>query len=158
MQASSLLKQAAGFEQALRACEAIKDCTALLRTELGQGGFNTFACGELDLDNKERYAFYVIDWPDEWRQFYLENDLMIDDPIVDALRDRRNPFTWTELLQSQNVSRRGKDILKLAGDRGWTEGFVVPIRRSVRARVGLVSLAGKRAPLEDRHREMLTLM
>lgn len=142
----------------LRRSDTIAECARLLREAVALFGFDTFACGELDLKHKERHAFYVIDWPEAWRKFYLENDLMARDPVVDALPLYREPFTWTDLISDRKLSRPAMEVLALAREHGWTEGLIVPIPREGRDRYGLVAMAGHGAPLDAAGRDMLSAM
>lgn len=104
-------------------------------------GFDTFACGQTDLSDLERNAFYVIRWPPNWRRFYVGSGLIRRDPVVDALRRRREPFTWTDLKRDRTFSKLGREALDLIGAAGWSEGFVAPIPAPGGC-IGLVSLAG----------------
>jgi DNA-binding CsgD family transcriptional regulator len=150
--------EAAQFNLRLRQCETIAACAALFRHTIAPYQFDTFACGELDLVRKERHAFFVIDWPEAWRRFYLGNGIMERDPVVASLAVHRQPFTWSDLIADRNLSRDAKEVLALAASHGWTEGLVIPIPRGAKDRYGLVSLAGKGPPLDDDSRAVLSLM
>jgi len=149
---------AARFNLLLRRCDAIQACAELFREAIVPYQFNTFACGELDLKNRERFAFYVIDWPEEWRKFYLDNDIVTRDPVLDALPLYREPFTWTDIIRDHKLSRRALEVFQLAGQHGWTEGLIIPVPRSASDRYGLVALAGHGPPLDDDARAILSLM
>ena len=118
---------------------------------------DTFACGEVDLAVMERTVFYAIGWPDSWREFYLKNNLASRDPVLDALKYRPLPFTWSELRLDRKLSRVGSDALQLAAQHGWTDGLVVPIPRGD-MRFGLVSLACQRPPFSEREKVLLTML
>ncbi len=132
----------AGFASAVRSAGSIELCRSLFKTTILEHGLDTFACGELDLSERDRHAFYVIDWPESWKRFYLERDLIKRDPLLDALQLYRRPFTWSELKQDQRLSAEAQDVLREAGKRGWHDGLVVPIPRAKSTRFGLVSIAG----------------
>jgi len=104
-------------------------------------GFVTFAAGELDLGGRDRSVYYVIDWPDSWRKFYLNSHLIERDPVIDSLARRREPFTWSDLRSDRQFGKAGREALKLLAEHGWRQGLVVPIPGAHR-RVGLVSLVG----------------
>lgn len=131
------------FDLKLRHLRRIDDCTALFRAAIAPFGFDTFACGELDLRDRDRAVFYAIDWTERWQRFYAKSGLINRDPVVEALADRREPFTWTDLRTDRKLHKVGREALDLAAQEGWTEGLVVPFPSSGH-RVGLVSMAGHR--------------
>jgi DNA-binding CsgD family transcriptional regulator len=139
------------FNTQLRGLKTMAACAHLFRSTIAPFGFDTFACGELDLKVRERTVFYLIDWPKEWRHFYLSEGLVERDPLIDELAFRHQPFTWTELRRDRKLQKIGREVLERAAAAGWTEGLVVPISRGTN-RMGLVSLVGHQdiIGLEDR--------
>jgi LuxR family transcriptional regulator, quorum-sensing system regulator BjaR1 len=139
------------FNTRLRNLKTPASCAELFRAAIAPIGFDTFACGVVDLNQRERNVFYLLDWPDEWRRFYLSSGLIERDPVVDALAVRHQPFTWSDLRKDRKFKQVGKEALKRAAAAGWSEGLVVPVARGAN-RVGLVSLVGHQAeiPFEDR--------
>jgi LuxR family quorum sensing-dependent transcriptional regulator len=139
------------FNTRLRNLKTPASCADLFRAAIAPFGFDTFACGVLDLKVRERNVFYLIDWPDDWRRFYLSSGLIEHDPVVDALAVRHQPFTWSDLRKDRKFRRAGREALERTAAAGWSEGLVVPVARGAN-RVALVSLVGHRAeiPFEDR--------
>jgi LuxR family transcriptional regulator, quorum-sensing system regulator BjaR1 len=134
------------FSLELSRLQSPDDCAALFQSAIFPYGFDTFACGELDLRYRDRSVFHLIGWPESWRKFYIASGLIERDPVVDALNERREPFTWSDLRADLTFSNLGREALKLAAEHGWSEGLIVPMPRSG-SRVGLVSLAGHKADL-----------
>ena len=145
------------FNTQLRGLKTIAACADLFRTAIKPFGFDTFACGELDLKIRERTVFYIVDWPPEWRRFYLNQGLVERDPVVDALAFRHEPFTWSDLRKDRKLQKIGRDALELAVAEGWTEGLVIPLPRGTN-RIGLVSLVGHEADLKAEVRAFLCLI
>ena len=147
------------FEFHLKLCRlnSIETMTRLYRDAITQHGFDTFACGELDLVNRERTVFYVIDWPERWRRFYLQSKLVERDPVVEALSYRREPFTWSDLRTDRRFHKLGREALRLAAEHGWVEGLVVPIPGGGR-RIGLISMAGTSELISPEERAYLCLI
>ena len=145
------------FYLKLRRLRSLPSVVTLFRDSIAELGFDTFACGELDLAERSRNVYYVIDWPDKWRRFYLNSGLIHRDPVVESLAYRHEPYTWTDLKTDRRFGKLGRDALKLVATFGWTQGFVVPIP-SVGRRVGLVSLAGRRETVAGEARAYLTLI
>ena len=102
--------------------------------------------------------FYAVNWPEEFRKFYLHSGLMRRDPIVAALQRRRTPFTWSDLRRDRTLGTLGSEGLALCAENGWTEGLAVPIPRGGR-RVGLITIACQRRDFDpDEKAQLTTLM
>ena len=132
-------------------------CSAYFLQAILPYGFDTFACGELDLENRVRSAFYIIRWPESWTKFYVGSGMIERDPIVNELAYRREPFTWSDLRADNKLQKAGRAALTAAAAAGWDEGLVVPMPRGVN-RVGLVSLVGHRTDLDAEARAHLCLL
>jgi DNA-binding CsgD family transcriptional regulator len=150
-------KTAFDFNMQLRRLSTPAACADLFRAAIAPYGFDTFACGELDLKDRDRRAFYIIDWPDEWRRFYLGSGLIDRDPVINALAVRREPFTWSDLRQDRKLNKVGRGVLELAAGHGWTEGLVVPLVRG-EGRIGIVSLVGHQTGIAAEARAFLCLV
>lgn len=134
---------ASNVNRALSRLTTVSACAHLFRESIAPFGFDTFACGELDLVDRQRSAFYLIDWPDGWRRFYISSGMIERDPVVDALATHNEPFTWSDLRADGSLSPAGANTLEKAkAFGGWVEGLVVPVTRSGR-KVGLVSMVGR---------------
>jgi LuxR family transcriptional regulator, quorum-sensing system regulator BjaR1 len=144
------------FHLRLRRMRSLAAMTGLFRATIAPFGFDTFACGELDLRDVDRCVYYVIDWPERWRRFYLSSGLVQHDPVVSSLAYRREPFTWTDLRRDRRLGKVGRAGLNLAADLGWTEGYVVPMPSTGR-RIGLVSLVGSCKEISPEIRAFLAL-
>jgi LuxR family transcriptional regulator, quorum-sensing system regulator BjaR1 len=145
------------FNTQLRGLKTTAACADLFRSAIAPFGFDTFACGELDLKVRERTVFYIVDWPDEWRRYYLSAGLVERDPLIDALAFRHQPFTWTELRRDRKFQKIGREALERAAAAGWTEGLVVPLSRGTN-RIGLVSLVGHQPDMQPEDRAFLCLI
>jgi DNA-binding CsgD family transcriptional regulator len=145
------------FYSKLRQLETPAACADLFRDAILPFGFNTFACGEVDLADRDRNVFYIVDWPEAWRRFYVGSGLVNRDPVVGALDTKTEPFTWSDLRKDGRLKDLGRVALDLCAAEGWTEGFVVPLPRGYN-RVGLVSLVGHGPTLTPEARAFLTLI
>jgi DNA-binding CsgD family transcriptional regulator len=134
-----------------------KACARIFKRTIAKFEIDTFACGEVDLAHLERAVFYAIGWPESWRKFYVESGLIQRDPLLDALRQRHAPFTWSELRADRKLSQVGSEALRLCAEHGWTEGLAVPIPRG-EERFGLVSLAGRRRAFGAREKSLLAML
>jgi len=137
---------------------ATSACADLFRETIAPFGFDTFASGELDLADRARNVFYLIDWPDAWRRFYITSGMIERDPLVDALATHTEPFTWSELRADGSLSATvAKTLDKATAFGGWVEGLVVPVSRSGR-KVGLVSLVGRYRGVAPEAKAFLSLI
>jgi DNA-binding CsgD family transcriptional regulator len=141
------LIEAFRFTTRLQGLTTLAACSELFREAILPYGFDTFACGELDMDNRTRNAFYIIGWPEAWTKFYVGSGLIHRDPLVDELAHRHEPFTWSDLRADKKLHKIGRAALAAVAAAGWNEGLVVPVPRGVK-RVGLVSLVGHRDDLD----------
>lgn len=144
------------FQRNVSAATTPAGCTDAFRAVLDLFDVSGFACGEVDLAVRERTTFYAIGWPEAWRRFYLEAGLVESDPLLELLRTRRDPFSWSEVRAHPDLSLESRRLFQVAANAGWTEGLVVPISRSA-TRTGLVSLAARRAPFSPAEKAQLTL-
>jgi DNA-binding CsgD family transcriptional regulator len=142
---------------AIAAASNPKICSQIFRGALAAFEINTFACGQVDLLVRERNVFYAIDWPETWRKFYLSAGVLQRDPLLDALKRRRKPFTWSELRSARAIVPIGSEALRLAAEHGWTEGLAVPIPHG-KNRCGLVSLAGPRGLIGEAEKSLLAIL
>jgi DNA-binding CsgD family transcriptional regulator len=145
------------FNTALREATTPAACARLFLAAVAPFGFDTFASGEIDPANRERCVFYIIEWSDRWRRFYLQSGLVENDPIVDTALGRTAPFTWDDLRRENKVAQLGTAALELAAAEGYVEGLIVPLPR-LGGRVGLVSLAGRKIIHSQPVRAYLTLI
>jgi DNA-binding CsgD family transcriptional regulator len=145
------------FHLKLRRLSTIEQMTRLFSEAIAPAGFDTFACGELDLSNRDRTVFYAIGWPERWRRFYLQSKLVERDPIVETLAFLREPFTWSDLRRERRFHKLGREALALAAKEGWNEGLVVPMPGAGR-RIGLVSMAGTKEEIAPEQRAYLCLV
>jgi DNA-binding CsgD family transcriptional regulator len=134
-----------------------KTCSAVFRKALATFEISAFSSGEVDLAHLERTVFYAIGWPESFRKFYVSSGLIQRNPLVDALRRRHLPFTWSELRRDRRLSLLGSEALQKCADNGWTEGLAVPIPRGDR-RFGLVSLACQRRCFSAEEKSLLTML
>jgi len=145
------------FNAQLRGLKTIAACADLFRAAVAPFGFDTFACGELDLKVRERNVFYLVDWPTPWRRFYMSEGLVERDPLIDALAFRHQPFMWSDLRKDRKLHKVGREVLERAAAAGWTEGLVIPLSRGTN-RIGLVSLVGHQADIAPEDQAFLCLI
>jgi LuxR family quorum sensing-dependent transcriptional regulator/LuxR family quorum-sensing system transcriptional regulator CciR len=146
-----------GFYNRLREQESLAACASLFKEVIAPHGFVAFACGEIDLADRDRNVMYVAEWPPEWKRYYFESGFVHRDPVINALGVFRNPFTFGDIVRDPRFSNLDREMLRTAATEGWTQGLVVPVARGG-TRFGLVSLIGRGEPVSGPLREGLCLM
>jgi DNA-binding CsgD family transcriptional regulator len=155
--AVELAREIFNFSGAIKNCKTLDACARLFRDTIARHGFNTFACGEVDIVEQNRCVFYVIDWPQGWLDVYLKSGFIEHDPVVERAKHQTLPFAWSELLADKSLPKKSRSVLQTAATFGWTEGLAVPFRRT-ETRFGLVSLAGNRVALDADERDGLAII
>jgi DNA-binding CsgD family transcriptional regulator len=77
--------------------------------------------------------------------------------VVNALKYRHGPFTWSELWRDGKWPAAGTKVLQVVAEHGWTEGLVVPIPRGDQ-RFGLVSLLCQRRAFDADEKSALAML
>jgi DNA-binding CsgD family transcriptional regulator len=144
------------FNRALVRLTKPSECADLFRSVIAPLGFDSFACGLVDTRDRDLSVFYILEWTDRWRRFYMSSGMIERDPVVAALATRREPFTWSDIRRDLAYSLVGRAALDLVAAEGWTEGFVVPLFQGL-YRMGLVSLVGSRLVTDPETRDFLVL-
>jgi len=145
------------FCMSLYRCNTLEACKEHFRKAIQPAGFDTFACGEVDLANRERTVIYLLNWPERWRKFYVASGLIGRDPVVEELKRRKQPFQWSQLRNDKRINSPGREALKLFQAHGWAEGLAVPLPRNDH-QYGLVSLVGRDTDLDRPSRDALVMM
>src|ERR1700694_494495 len=73
---SAMPRTLAGLAQTASAILAAPDpkaCSHIFKKAVATFQVDTFACGEVDLEVRERTVLYVISWPESWRKFYMSS-------------------------------------------------------------------------------------
>ena len=145
------------FYGSLQEQGSLAGCARLFKDAVGPYGFVAFACGEIDLGDRDRSVMYLVEWPPEWKRFYFESGFVHRDPVINALGVFRRPFTFGDIVRDSRFSDLDQEMLRAAAKHGWTQGLVVPVARGG-ARFGLVTLIGRGEPAEGALQSSLFLM
>ena len=145
------------FHYELQRCDDIECCAALFRKQALAYGFDTYACGEVDVDERESNVFFIVEWPERWRKFYLSSGLVERDPLIDALTERRAAFTWSDLRKDGSFLRAGARRCAGSQSKDGARDLPAPVARGG-SHFGLVSLAGRATDLTPEERRNLGLI
>ena len=145
------------FYAELQERTSVAACAELFRDTVAPFGVEGFACGELDLDDRDRNVMFIADWPKAWVRFYIKSGLIKRDPVVNAVSVYRKPFSFGEIIHDARFSNLDRDTLRAAAAQGWTQGLAVPVARGG-SRFGLVVLLSRSDELDPSLRLYLCLI
>lgn len=83
---------------------------------------------------EEKTPFYQTSVPDDFRNAYISMGFLGYDPVVTRAASSNAPFTWADChefgLQGRHRTGpkgRARQVMDLAMDYGYTQGFVIPL-------------------------------
>ena len=150
-------EEALRFYAELQERRSVAACAELFRDAVAPFGVEGFACGELDLDDRDRNVMFIAEWPKAWVRFYMKSGLIKRDPVVNAVSVYRKPFSFGEIIHDARFSNLDRDTLRAAAAQGWTQGLAVPIPRGG-SHFGLVVLLSRGDDKLDPSRRYLCLI
>jgi DNA-binding CsgD family transcriptional regulator len=146
-----------GFFERLQRSKTMAAAAELFKETIAPLDFVVFACGEIDLENRDRNLMFMAEWPPEWLQYYRSSGFIERDPILNALRIQREPFTFGDIVRDRRFSKLDRVSLRVAAENGWARGFAAPFPRGG-AHIGLVTMLGRAGEMEDALRVPLTII
>jgi DNA-binding CsgD family transcriptional regulator len=150
-------EEALRFYAELQERMSVAACSELFRGAVARFGIEVFACGEIDLDDRDRNVMFMAEWPKAWVRFYVKSGLIKSDPLLNAVTLYRKPFTFGDIIHDKRFSTLERDALRAAAEQGWTQGLAVPVARGG-SRFGLVTLLGRGEQLDSSLRVYLCLI
>lgn len=97
-------------EEALRFYAELQDrtsvaaCAELFRDVVARFGIEAFACGEIDLEDRDRNVMFIAEWPKAWLRYYMRSGFIRRDPVVNAVTLYRKPFTFGDIVRDTRFS------------------------------------------------------
>lgn len=116
---------------------------ALMKQAAGDLGFDRFAYCLLthrDPDDVERHPAIAHNFPEEWKDYYVEKNYQTKDPVVLLAPEIEGPFLWKGLSDSYNLDSSQVKLMNQAGECGLRDGVGVPLH-GPRGKVCLVTFA-----------------
>lgn len=87
---------------------------------------------------KKISEFGQSDWPEEWANYWVDNDLVIHDPIGQYALRTRSTFEWSEA--KKHGTEYGRKILSRGEDFNLKQGIAIPVSTGYLP-LGLVSIS-----------------
>jgi LuxR family transcriptional regulator, quorum-sensing system regulator BjaR1 len=145
------------FYNSLHQVTSLGACERIFKDAVAPYGFVAFACGEIDLSDRDRNVMYIVEWPADWKRYYFESGFIHRDPVINALNIIRNPFAFGDIFRDPRFSNLDHELLRTAAKHGWSQGLVAPVARGAE-RFGIVSLLGRGKPVEGALYDSLRLV
>jgi LuxR family transcriptional regulator, quorum-sensing system regulator SdiA len=145
------------FHAEMQRRSSVAACSALFKDAVSQFEIVAFACGEIDLADRDRNVMFIAEWPERWLRYYVKSGFIDWDPLVEAVALHREPFELADILGKPRFSNADWQALRTAAEYGWDRGLVVPFARGG-MRFGLVIMIGRGERLDEFQRSYLCLI
>lgn len=145
------------FFEELRKRKTAAACADLFKETVAKFGMHAFACGEIDLADRERNVIFAAEWPRDWVRYYVKSDFIYRDPILNALQRRRSAFSFDDICRDLGFPNLDREFVRAAADQGWARGMATPIPRGG-TRFGLITLLGRDKKFDPSHYLYLSLI
>jgi LuxR family quorum sensing-dependent transcriptional regulator len=73
-------------------------------------------------------CLWINNRPQEYIDYYAQNNYLIHDPIVTEFRRNLRPFSWNDVRKKTDLKQRERNIIDEAREWGARDGLMVPIR------------------------------
>lgn len=141
------------FIHASHDCCSSQELTDKFLAYLSRYGLDRFVMSDMAHDStvqKENHHGLLVNYPDEWMKYYVENHYIDHDPVYQtALRSPR-PFTWEEVQNRQNVTRTGMRVMREARECRLYDGIGLSIHLPLGQVIGMGFAASERGVSLDR--------
>jgi DNA-binding CsgD family transcriptional regulator len=145
------------FYTELQQPTSVAACADLFKQTVAKCGIHAFACGEIDLAERDRNVMFIAEWPKAWVRYYVKSGLVDRDPILNALKVCRCAFSFDDIRHDPRFSNLDREMLRAAAEHGWARGLAVPVARGGSC-FGLVTLIGRGQEFEQSQRAFLCLI
>jgi DNA-binding CsgD family transcriptional regulator len=145
------------FYAELQQLTSVAACADLFKRTVAKFGVHAFACGEIDLAERDRNVMFIAEWPEAWVRYFLKSGLIDRDPILNALQVCRSAFSFSDIRRDPRFSNLDRAMVRAAAKHGWARGLAVPVARGG-TRFGLVTLIGRGREFEQSQRTFLCLI
>jgi DNA-binding CsgD family transcriptional regulator len=79
----------------------------------------------------------VFNYPKDWMKHYGEKNYLAIDPVYRTALVTRRPFSWKELMQSQDLTREQRNFMSEAEDAGLKDGVALSIHGPMGETIGV---------------------
>src|ERR1044072_2671801 len=93
--------------------KSIEELTNHFLKYLSAFGMDRFIMGQISHDStsaKEKFLGLLVNYPQEWMEYYVANHYVNHDPVYLAALTARKPFTWSEIEGKNNLTDKNKQV------------------------------------------------
>lgn len=106
----------------------VDEIAAALKRQVRVLGFTHIACAShVDPLKPPNGAVMIVDYPQEWLEYYSGNDFASRDPVFKAACRQALPFRWGDERFRAALSEDETEMLAQASDAGLRDGLTIPI-------------------------------
>lgn len=128
-----------------------------MSSALSRFGFSGFLISTTpDLRAASSRQTFFDGWPNNFDEYYTQNEFYKDDPVVAMCLRSADPFEWSEAPYDPDTSPRAKLVMETAAEFGLRNGYAVPIYRE-RGLIDTVTMGGDYGLLDPRAKRAIHL-
>ncbi len=119
-------------------------------------GFSTVAVGQIANPalEHERSIIRLSTWPKDWADYWVNNQLVVSDPVAKMALSQNRPFQWSEAFKKlSHYAKRHRDAHR---EFGFFEGLAIPVHTGD-GPPGCVSLGCEKVDLDSTQRASIEL-
>lgn len=117
-----------------------EELTQLFLKFLRLYGMDRFVMAEMShdtTDQKEQHFGLLVNYPSEWLSHYVANHYIDHDPVYQTALTARRPFTWEEVQQGRNVTKKAIQVMEEARDNKLYSGVGLSIHQPLGRIIGM---------------------
>ena len=103
-------------------------------------GMDRFIMGQISHDStaqKEKYLGLLVNYPQEWMEYYVANHYVNHDPVYLAALTARKPFSWTEIEAQKNLSKKSQQVMNECREHKMYSGVGLSIHQPLGGIIGM---------------------
>ena len=99
----------------------------VLERKVRELGFEHFTHIAIRPRDEAERPFFLTNYPGPWCQRYVEHEYFAVDPVLHGATTGLKPFSWAEVGDVDNLTRRQAVVMREAADHGLRHGGAIPI-------------------------------
>jgi LuxR family quorum-sensing system transcriptional regulator CciR len=140
------------FIELTNAAGTSEEVFELFRRAVAEFGFDRIALAAVTLSAREApvadRASLMLNFPDTWIKRYFEMRYQNVDPVLSETQTRARPFTWRDILESQPLLPKQKQMFREAEEDGLRQGLSIPMHGPM-GQCYVISLATGDSAMDD---------
>lgn len=120
--------------------KSIEELTNNFLKFLNNFGMDRFIMGQISHDataQKEKYLGLLVNYPQEWMEYYVANHYVNHDPVYLAALTARKPFTWAEVETQKNLTPLNKQVMNECREHKLYSGVGLSIHQPLGGIIGM---------------------